>query len=101
MVYDSPGGAPALGRVVSAAGATEVTVERLEEDAVNLVWLVAHEAEQRVPASGVRRTVQADYLQLVSGGGRVEGRQAAGLWGRQAVAGCGRPATPRSAKPCI
>ncbi len=43
-------------------------IEQLELDQTNAVWLVSHEGEQRVPASRVRRTVQADYLKLVSGG---------------------------------
>lgn len=43
----------------------EVRVERLEEDAGNQVYLVSHAGEERVPLAAVRRTVEADYLQLV------------------------------------
>lgn len=41
-----------------------LSVERLEEDAVNGVWVVEH-GEARVAAGAVRRTVAADYLQMV------------------------------------
>jgi hypothetical protein len=42
-----------------------VAVEQLEEDAANLVWLVSHSEEQRVPLTEVQQVVPADYLQIV------------------------------------
>ena len=50
---------------VTQVAAEEVCIERLEEDAANLVWVVSHEAEERVPLTAVSATVAADYLQLV------------------------------------
>lgn len=63
MLYKSADGAAALGRV-SQLAADEVSLERLEEDAVNLVWRVSYDAEQRVPLSSVWRKVEADYMQV-------------------------------------
>ena len=40
-------------------------IERLEEDAANLVWVLSHEAEESVPLTAVSATVAADYLQMV------------------------------------
>ncbi|KAI3425878.1 hypothetical protein D9Q98_007851 [Chlorella vulgaris] len=55
----------ALGRV-SRVEAAHVTIERLEEDPRNLVWLVSHsEEDEQVPLEAVVSTVEADYLQLV------------------------------------
>lgn len=41
-------------------------MERLEEGQAELqkLWLVAHANETRLPLSAVRRTVDADYMQV-------------------------------------
>ena len=71
-------------RQIAADGS--LSVERLEEDAVNGVWVVEH-GEARVAAGAVRRTVAADYLQMVDpdrvsnphgGWGQARGRQSGG-----------------------
>lgn len=66
MLYRAADGAMELGRVSQVAGG-EASLERLEEDAVNLVWRVSYEPEQRVPLSSVVRKVEADYMQVRQG----------------------------------
>ncbi|PSC74638.1 DNA-3-methyladenine glycosylase [Micractinium conductrix] len=68
--FSTSTGDVALGRVAQVA-AGEVRVERLEEDAAVVdhsgdpLWVLHGAEEETVPLSAVRRTLQADYCQVV------------------------------------